>query len=161
MSEYAQSSTYVIVSFYRSRRDLEKIVDQVWYIRERCAMVCFHRGDLTGIAYGMGYTGLDDAAKLLADFERQLSDLKERIAELKKALPAPDFECITEYEMFFDGERKRIQLDYEEIRKYFNLTHENYQQYPAPQNKTVSKFQYFIHLAAYASLAYSIYHFFA
>lgn len=159
MSDYRHSSTYAIVDSYTERRNLEDIVNQMWCIRERCEIVCAHRGDLTGIVYSMGYTGLEDAADLLSAFERKLIELKECIAELKKELPAPDFEYITRTEIFFDGKRKGMQLNYDEIRKYFDLTHEHYQHCPPPKSQSISKLQYFIHLAAYASLAYLIYHF--
>lgn len=157
-NEYPAMSTYAINDFYTTKRDLEKVVDDVWNIKENCEMVCFYHGDLTGDVYGMSYVGLEEAGKLLADFERNAEEYKKAREELKKAIPSPDYDFIARDYDSIDHHRKCIQQYYEEISQFFNHTHKYYQQYPAPKANKVSGLQNVIVLAAYASLAFTVFH---
>lgn len=159
MSEYPAMSTWAVISFFRTKEELNKIVESVFNVKENCEMVVFHRGDLTGQMYGMSYNGLDEAAKLLVEFEKKLAELEKAKLELKEYFPAIDYERMTEFTSF-DHERKLITGWYEEIKEFFNLSHKYYDQYPAPKPIKTNSVQGLVNLAAYAALAYTVFHFF-
>lgn len=158
--QYPAMSTYSINDFFSAQKELKEVVDKVWTIKEQCELVCFCRGDLSGRVYGWVSNGQEEAAKLLAEFERKASAFKEATAKLKKELPEPDFIFFTEYTDSIDHDRKCIEGWYKEIQQFFDLSHKYYEQYPAPKCEKVSGLQNLILLAAYASLAYTVYHMF-
>lgn len=161
MSELAarQAFTYPIKRFFRIKEELEKTVNDVWVIREHCSMVVAHRGDLTGDVYGLSYCGLEEAGKLLAEFERKVVEYREARKELEQVLSTADFEFIADTYDSIDHHRTCIEKWFSEIQQFFNHTHEYYRQYPAPKPQKVSGLQNLIMLASYASLGYVAYHF--
>ena len=157
-NQYPAMATYAVNDFFTTKYDMEKVVNEIWTIKEHCSLICFYRGDLTGQVHGMSYVGLEEAGKLLAEFERKAAEYKEARANLKKELPAPDYDFLVRDYDSIDHHRKCITEWYEEIQQYFNLTHKHYNHYPAPKREKVSGLQNLIVLAAYASLAFTMYH---
>lgn len=153
---YPAISTYVISDFFRAKEDIKRIVNEVWTIKHTCEMLCFWRGDMTGQKYGCSYIGIDEVPKLLVEFEQAVAGYDKCLAELKKSVPAADFESFTYCAVYIKSDRELINHYYEEIKKYFDLTHKHYEQYPAPKREKVSAINNLINLAAYMSLIYTM-----
>lgn len=131
--QYPAMSTYAISDYYRALAAVEKVVDDMRLIKHTCEMLCFWRGDMTGRVYGTSYVGLEEAAKLLPEYERKISAYKEAVAELKKELPEPDFESVYRTPFSENHYRQVMSDNFDKIKQFFDLTHEYYKQYPAPQ----------------------------
>lgn len=159
-TQYPSLSTYAINDYFTAKVAVEKVVNDVWAIKEHCALVCSHRGDLTGRVYGLGYCGLEESSRLLAEFERKASELKDAISKLKRELPAADSEFFLKYEDSIDYNRKIIESWHSEIEQFFNLSHKYYDEYPAPRAENASRGSSLFLLVAYVSLAYTAYHLF-
>ncbi|MEN4602740.1 hypothetical protein ABEG90_09025 [Pantoea agglomerans] len=157
--QYPNAITYAISDFYNAKRDVERVIDEMHSIRGNCEIVCFHRGDLTGQAYGMSYTGLEDAGKLLAEFERKIASYDKSKEALEKALPSVDSEWFIRYGISIKHEREQMNSNFERIRKFFDLTHEYYKQYPAPTRINHTRSNIMI-LVGWACMAYTAWHLF-
>ena len=155
--QYPTMETYAVRDFYQAKHDLEKVVNDMYEIRGKCEMCCFYRGDLTGRVYGMSYVALKDAAELMADFERKVSAYKEAEAALKKELPAVDSAWHIGHGASIDYNREIMSGLYTEISEYMDLTHKNYEQYPAP-SRTKNTGNNLLALVGLIAIVYSIWH---
>lgn len=149
---------YELSDFFQAKEDIEKVVNDVWVIKEHCLMVVLHRGDLTGQVYGSGYNGLEEAGKLLAEFERKVNDYMSAKQQLSECLPEKEYELFTNTHDSIKFKRERITKYFEEIQSYLTGSHEIYIEYPAPKPPQDSALHNVVMLAAYASLAFTIYH---
>lgn len=131
--QYPASSTYAISDYFRSLAEVEKVVDDMYHIKHECELLCFYRGDMTGRVYGSSYRAVELAAELLPEYERKLASHKDAVRQLKIDLPAADYEHLMFLPYSEEHNRKAMKDCFNEIKKFFDLTHDYYKQNPAPQ----------------------------
>lgn len=158
---YPSSACYTIQHFYDAKRDVERCVAEMDAIRFACEITAMCRGDLTGRAYNTSYNGLEEATRLRVEFEKLIAEYKQTITKLQADIPAADFDSYT-YSVSTDPEgfRHDIEWSFEEIKKYFNLTHKYYESSPAPERAKTNSINNLVNLAAYAALIYTVWHMF-
>lgn len=153
-----------IKSFFKAKEDLYRIKQDMYAIKLACEITIFSRGDLTGDVYGFTYNGLEKATQLLVEFERKAAAFIEEANHLYRVLDSEDFKELTDglewVHLSVKDERHYVTSMYETIKQFFDKTHSNYNNFPAPKRKEASNTQSLFNLVAYASLFYTIFHIF-
>ena len=159
--QYPTMATYAINDFFSAKEEVKRVISEMDAIYKACDITVMCRGDLTGRVNGFTYAGMDQATKLLVEFEKKANEFEKARVNLKKELPLADFEFLTyslSNEVKYD--RTDITQTYDSIKKFFDLTHDAYRQSPAPEVQKVSPVMNLVNLLAYVSLVYTVWHMF-